>query len=207
MSIKLIAFDLDGVLVEDPGSWAMVHKGLGTTLQAKKHEEEFHKGLIDYDEWIRKDALLWNGAEIHAIEQILWNIPLMKGIHETMPKLKQKYRLVVISGGLKILADRIKDLFDFEYVTANEFIVQGGRVRGMKNSVSFNDKGKLLRNVAMKFNMKASECAAVGDYLNDIPMFNTAGLSVAFNPKSSMVAKKANYVIYKKDLTQLLEIF
>jgi len=207
MSIKLIAFDLDGVLVEDPGSWAMVHKGLGTTLQAKKHEQEFNKGLIDYDEWIRKDALLWNGAEIRAIEQILWNIPLMKGIQETIPELKKKYKLVIISGGLKILADRIKELFNLDYVTANEFLVQGNQVKGMKTSVSFNDKGKLLRNVAMNYNLNASECAAVGDYLNDIPMFNTAGLSVAFNPKICEVAKKANYVIYKKDLTQLLEIF
>jgi len=206
MAIKLIAFDLDGVLVEDPGSWASVHKGLGTVLQARKHEEEFYKGLIDYDGWIRKDALLWNGAEIHIIEDILNGISLMNGIHETMLKLKEKYKLVIISGGLKILADCIKELYNMDYVTANEFLVQDGLIKGMKNSVSFNDKGMLLRNVAMNFNLNASECAAVGDYLNDLPMFEAAGLSIAFNPKNSQVAKKANYVVYEKDLRKLLEI-
>lgn len=207
MSIKLIAFDLDGVLIDDPGSWASVHKGLGTTTQAKKHEKEFYDGLIGYDEWARKDSLLWSGTKVNVIEEILMKVPLMRGIHETIPKLKNKYKLVILSGGLKILADKVREMFNMDYVVANELLVENDIVKGIKQMIAFNDKGRLLRDTAVKFNVKASECAAVGDYLNDVPMFEAAGLSVAFNPKNGEAIKKANYVVYEKDLTKLLEIF
>ncbi|MDD5111256.1 MAG: HAD family phosphatase [Candidatus Altiarchaeota archaeon] len=207
MSIKLIAFDLDGVLVDDPGSWAMVHKGLGTLEIARRHEQEFSKGLINYDQWAQRDALLWKGADIRKVERILSDVPLMKGIHETLPYLQKKYKLAILSGGLKLLADRVMDLFGMDYVVANDLIVEDGLIKGIKQSMAFNDKGRILRDTAVRFNIKASECAAVGDYLNDIPMFETAGLSVAFNPKSDEVSKRANYVIHQKDLKRLLEIF
>ncbi|MFH1125574.1 MAG: HAD-IB family phosphatase [Candidatus Altiarchaeota archaeon] len=207
MSIKLIAFDLDGVLVEDPGSWASVHLGLGTTEKARKHEKEFYDGLINYDEWAKKDALLWSGSKVTTIERILREVPLMKGIEETIPKLKERYMLAILSGGLKSLAEKVKDKFNMDYVVANELDVKDGLVRGIKQTMAFNDKGKILRDTALRFNLKPSECAAVGDYLNDVPMFEAAGLSIAFNPKGEDTIKKANYVIYEKDLRKLLDIF
>ena len=207
MPVKLIAFDLDGVLVDDPGSWTAVHQGLGTQLAAKKHEKEFFNGRIDYDEWARKDSLLWKGTPVHQIEEILNSVPLMKGIHETLPKLKEKYFLVIISGGLKMLADRIRDRFHMDYAMANQLLVKNEIVEGIKQNMAFNDKGRILRDTALKFNVKASECAAVGDFLNDIPMFQAAGVSVAFNPKQPEVVQKASYVIREKDLTRLLDIF
>jgi phosphoserine phosphatase len=206
MPVKLIAFDLDGVLVEDPGSWTAVHEGLGTQQLAKQHEQEFYKGLIDYDEWARRDALLWNGASIYRIEEILNAVPLMNGIHEAIPKLKEKYFLVILSGGLQMLADRVKNLFHMDYVVANQLLVENGLVKGIRQSMAFNDKGMILRDTAMKFNVKASECAAVGDFLNDVPMFEAAGVSIAFNPKQPEVVQKASYVIREKNLAKLLDI-
>jgi len=207
MSIKLIAFDLDGVLVEDPGSWASVHKGLGTEAESLKHQKEFFEGRIDYDEWAKKDARLWDDVDVMAIEDILYQVPLMEGIEETLPILKKKYKLVILSGGLKILADRVGHRFNMDYIAANELLLENNKVKGIRQSVSFNDKGRLLRHVAMSFNIKASECAAVGDFLNDAPMFDASGLSVAFNPKSQELVKKANYTVYQKDLKKLLDIF
>lgn len=207
MPIKLIAFDLDGVLVEDPGSWTAVHRGLGTTEQAKKHEREFYDGLIDYDEWAHKDALLWSGFSIHTVEDILNRTQLMNGIEDTLPVLRSRYRLVILSGGLKILAQRIKDEFNIDEVIANELHVEDDMIRGVKQTVAFNDKGRLLRDVAMRFHVHTSECAAVGDYLNDVPMFEASGLSIAFNPKDAEAVRKANYVIHEKNLRRLLDVF
>jgi phosphoserine phosphatase len=207
MPIKLIAFDLDGVLAQDPGSWMAVHLGLGTTAQAKEHEREFNDGLIDYDVWAKKDALLWSGVDIRTIEGILAKVPFMKGIEEAIPKLRSRYRIVILSGGLKILADRLKDAFSLDLAIANELLTQDGLIKGIRQAVAFNDKGKLLRDVALRFNLKASECAAVGDYINDVPMFEAAGFSVAFNPKNNEAARRANYVIREKNLTRLLDVF
>lgn len=207
MPIKLIAFDLDGVLAEDPGSWMAVHHGLGTTVEARKHESEFYRGLIDYDEWARRDALLWRGFSINTVEEILDEVPLMEGIGDVMPVLKRRYRLAIISGGLKILADRVKERFGIDHAVANELIAENGVVKGLRQAIAFNDKGRLLRDIAVRFNLKASECAAVGDYANDVPMFKAAGFSVAFNPKDREVARKANYVIREKNLAGLLDVF
>ncbi|MEA3254860.1 MAG: HAD-IB family phosphatase, partial [Candidatus Altiarchaeota archaeon] len=103
--IKLIAFDLDGVLVDGRGSWAEVHKGLGTLKQSELNGKEYFSGRITFDEWAERDVTLWEGVDIERIKDILYSAHLMTGIDETLHNLKRNYRLAIISGGLKILAD------------------------------------------------------------------------------------------------------
>ncbi len=206
--IKLIAFDLDGVLVDGRGSWQEVHNGLGTAKLSKVHEKEYYSGKITFDEWAEKDAKLWYGIEIEKINEILYQTELMEGVPETIKKLKEKgYKLVIVSGGLKILADRLKDEFGFDYATANELLFKDGKVCGMKHIIDMEGKGTALEKIARGSGLVGEECAAVGDFTNDIPMFKFVGFSIAFNPKVLEIIKIADKVIYEKDLRRILEFF
>jgi len=206
-NIKLIAFDLDGVLVDSKGGWKEVHKGLGTTEAAKPHEDLFYRGKITFDEWAVMDVELWKGRSIDRIKEILDEIPPMKGASYAIPKLRENYTLAIISGGLKMLADRIKDNYGMHYCVGNVLEVNDGKVTGISQSVGFNDKGKILRQVAEDAGVDLKECAAVGDYINDIPMFKLAGFSIAFNPKHEDIVDYADEVIVGKDLTKILVFF
>jgi phosphoserine phosphatase len=207
-SIKLIAFDLDGVLVDGRGSWREVHEGLGTAELSEIHAKEFYSGRITFDEWARKDAELWRGVEIEKIKEILYKTKLMKGTSYTLKKLKERgYKIAIISGGLKILADYLREKFNLDYVKANELLVKGGKVCGMRHIIDMEGKGTALENIANEIGFQGKECAAIGDYFNDIPMFKFAGFSIAFNPKVPEIEEIADVVIYEKDLRRILEFF
>jgi phosphoserine phosphatase len=203
--IKLVAFDLDGVLIDGGGSWIAAHNGLGTFEASRINGEAYYSGIISFEEWAERDVSLWKGVKIDKLKEILFRSDLMFGIKETLPVLKKKYKIAIISGGLKLLADHVMDLFDLDYSFGNEILVEKGKVAGIKQAVDFHGKGKILSQIANAEGIATSQCAAVGDYLNDIPMFKVAGLSIAFNPKDEAVAQCADHVINKKDLRGILE--
>jgi phosphoserine phosphatase len=205
--IKLIAFDLDGVLVDGYGSWYEVHHALGTWETAETHAREYYAGEITFDEWAKKDAELWYGVDIERIREPLYAVNLMGGIEDTLPRLKERYKLAIISGGLQILADRIKERFDMDYAVANKLLTRDGKVCGIRQLVDFKGKGKILQGIAKRNNIKLEECAAIGDYSNDIPMFRVAGFRIAFNPKDDEIKRFADKVIYEKDLRKILPYF
>jgi len=205
--IKLIAFDLDGVLVDGWGSWAQVHKGLGTYDVAKKHAKSFFEGEISFEQWANLDVSLWKGTSIAKIEDILAATPLIRGIDETLPLLKRKYKVAIISGGLKLMGDRLAKMFNLDYVVGNTLLVEDGRVCGVGAEVEFEGKGKILEDIARGENISLKECAAVGDYVNDIPMFEKAGFSLAFNPKDDRIIEHTDAVVYENDLRYILGYF
>ena len=207
-SIKLIAFDLDGVLVDGRGSWDELHDALGTSKLSEINENDFYAGKITFDEWAKRDVKLWHGVEIKKIEAIFKKTKLMKGAPETLKTLKEKgYKLAIVSGGLKTLADIVGEKFQIDFVAANEFIVKDGKVSGIMNIIDMDGKGIALEKIATKNNLKGKNCAAVGDFFNDIPMFKFAGFSIAFNPKVPEIVEIADKAIYEKDLTLILEFF
>jgi phosphoserine phosphatase len=203
--IKLVAFDLDGVLVDSKGSWREVHEALGTVRKAEPHERLFYDGKISFDEWADLDTRLWAGTPIGRIKEILYEIRPMRGITYTLSRLRKEYKLVIISGGLQILADKIKDDHKMHHAVGNEILTNKGKVCGIKKVVGFGDKDKFLKKFAEEEGITTDECAAVGDYLNDIPMFKEAGLAIAFNPKHADIVDHVDEIVYGKNLIKILE--
>jgi phosphoserine phosphatase len=203
--IKLVAFDLDGVLIDGGGSWTAAHNGLGTLEASRINGEAYFSGIISFEEWAERDVSLWKGVEIEKLKKILYSSDLMPGIDDTLRALKKRYKIAIISGGLKLLADRVMELYDLDYSFGNELLVRNGKVAGIKEAVDFLGKGKILSELAQKEGITTKQCAAVGDYLNDIPMFKVAGLSIAFNPKDESVARSADAVVNEKDLRGILK--
>lgn len=203
----MIAFDLDGVLVDGHGSWWEVHQALGTIDKSREHSKEYYEGKITFDEWARKDAALWYGVDIERIKAALYDIKPMAGIEEALSALREDHHLAIISGGLQTLADKIKEQFRMDYAIANKLEVRDGKVCGINQIVDFQGKGRILQDLAKDYGITTEECAAVGDYSNDIPMFQAAGFSIAFNPKDKEIIKFADETVYEKDLRKILPYF
>jgi len=203
---KLIAFDLDGTLIDGKGTWMEMHKLLNTEKFSIENEKLFYANKISYNEWIKRDVNLWNGVDAKAIQKLKERISLMKGI-EVINHLDGNYNLAIISGGLKDVAQDINKKFKnkFKYCYANELIIKDGKISGIRQEVNFENKGELLKSIAEKENIPLKNCVAIGDFLNDIPMFKVAGLSIAFNPKFPEVAKNADIAIYEKNLMKILD--
>ncbi|MBE3122801.1 MAG: hypothetical protein IMZ58_11440 [Thermoplasmata archaeon] len=56
-TIKLVFFDMDGVLLDTVSSWRYIHEHFGTTNE--RSIMPYLRGDIDYLEFMRRDVSLW----------------------------------------------------------------------------------------------------------------------------------------------------
>jgi len=203
--LRVVVFDLDGVLVDIDSSWQVVHRAFG--VDNEENYKRYMRGEIDYKEFMRSDICLWGRSHINKIEIILQKVPLMNGAEETVGRLKEfGYRTAIISSGISILACRIKAELGMDRAFANQLLTdENGILTGEgKEEVKLAGKELVLKKVASTEGAKLSQCAVVGDSVFDIPMFEEAGFSVAFNAQDGRVVRAADVAINQKDLRKVL---
>ncbi len=209
MSLKLVLFDMDGVLVDTVSSWVAIHNHfrVSNELNAKR----FFEGSIDEMEFIRSDVGLWKSRKedvsLSDIERILMRVPLMGGARDTVNALRERgVRTAIISGGIDILAERVREETGIDIAVANGLKSDSvGRLTGEGIlRVRIRDKGECARDIMAKMNAGKEECASVGDTATDIPLFRNTRIGIAFNPVQKIVEDEADYTVRGRNLTGIL---
>ncbi len=203
----LIAFDLDGTLVRIWSAWSWIHRLLGTLEVAKPNADRFYAGEIDYVRWAELDVALWHGVPISEIEQAIdEGLVFIPNSAELIRRLQNYgFKTAIISSGLAVFADRAKNQLGIDFSRANRLLIDAdGRISGVEVQVAFDNKHKVLYDLAKAEEIPLSDCVAIGDSRNDIPMFEIAGFSIAFNPTHAEVAAAATTVIQSESALDLL---
>ena len=205
MTIKLVIFDVDGTIVQGY-SWQHIHKRLGTWHRAKEYRDQFFKNRITYEEWARRDALLWKNQPLTKIRKIVRGMPYTEGAEQTLSVLKERgIKLYLLSAGLRQVAERIHNEIGSHGYAANTLVSKDGYLTGeVVVKVPFNGKGKHLPTILQRFNLTAQECAAVGDDRSLVPLFKKVALAIAFNPTGRSVEEHADVTIWENDLRAVL---
>jgi phosphoserine phosphatase len=209
--IRLVFFDMDGVLLDTVSSWKYVHEHFGTTNE--RSILSYLRGDIDYLEFIRRDVSLWKQNGQHVTKQTLLDImnaiPFIDGAKECISYLKKhQIQTAIVTAGMTLLADRVARDLGIEYVFANEVSVGAdGRLTGEGVlHVELTEKDRNIWELAEQLQIPLDACAAVGNSCFDIPMLEICGLGIAFNPEDDCVKTSADVVIEGKDLKKLIPV-
>ena len=205
--IKLIAFDLDNVLI-DGEAIDEIGKLVGVEAEISEITKKAMEGDLDFETALNERVALLKGASVEDIKEVVSKIPLMEGAEETIAELKKRgYKIATITGSFEIIANRMKDDLGLDYAFSNVLHEEDGKLTGeVSGPLVKGSKAEVLKEIMEMEKVKAEESAAVGDGANDVSMIEKAGLGIAFNAKP-VLKEKADVVVEKRDLKELLEIF
>ena len=110
--IRLVVFDMDGVLTTHPSSWEYVHRAMG--VDNSENLRLYRTGNISYMDFLRSDVNLWisrhPGITREDVVKILDSIPLRKNLNLAVKEIRDSgAATAIVSGGIYWLAQRIAD--------------------------------------------------------------------------------------------------
>ena len=205
--IKLIAFDLDNVLI-DGEAIDEIGKLMDVEAEISEITKKAMEGDLDFETALKERVALLKGASVEDIKDVVSKIPFMEGAEETIAELKKRgYKIATITGSFEIIANRMKDDLGLDYAFSNVLHEKEGKLTGeVSGPLVKGSKAEVLKEIMEMEKIKAEESAAVGDGANDVSMLEEAGLGIAFNAKP-VLKEKADVVVEKRDLREVLEVF
>jgi phosphoserine phosphatase len=209
--VRLVCFDMDGVLIDVGSSWVMVHRHFGVQNEASLRA--YLNGEFDDREFIRRDAALWlrlkpkiRRSDFEAIFRVP---PLMPGVEATVAALRRAgVTLAIVSGGVDVMAQEVARRLGVAHVAANGFVYDAdGHITGEGVvRTPLNDKAAPVVRFAQELGIPLRNVACVGNSLPDVSMFEVAGRGIAFHPEDDYTRQHATWTIEEGPLHQIVPL-
>lgn len=199
--ISAVIFDLDGTLVRYHGvefesSWGALSAAAGVSEQSTVLLNEYLPRRDAYPEWVAKDAALLTGIPVSQVTEQLLPAPYADGVVAAIEVLRGRYRLGILSSGVDLVADWVRDDLGLDFALANHLeVADGCFTGGSETRVELWAKDEAFRALLAKHDLTESEVCYVGDHVNDIPAMSLAGLAIAANPKDRRLTEICDHVI------------
>ncbi|OSZ75671.1 phosphoserine phosphatase SerB [Hydrogenophaga sp. IBVHS1] len=214
---KLIAFDMDSTLISIE-CVDEIADAVGKKAEVAAITEAAMRGEIgDYKESLRQRVKLLRGVTVADMEQVYTErLRINPGAAELITACKAAgLKVLLVSGGFTFFSERVRQTLGIDFTRANMLEVESGPNCGQLTGRMVNqawgdicdgtEKRRTLLEVASLLGIEASQCIAMGDGANDLPMMDVAGLSVAYHAKPAVRAQ-AMVAINEGGLDRLLEI-
>ena len=209
--IKIIAFDLDGVLFDGSSAAFYIAQQVGL---GEKYQELFiriSKERLPIEESIRLGSKIWKGVQIDRnYDHLVMELPLMKGTEETIGALKGAGYLVgcISSGVSQFFMEPLTKRLNLDFAHSNILGTSNGAHSGsVKYSMGGPQKAETALRILQERDLSTKNLASIGDGMNDIDLFGVSSFSIAFNPENEDVSEAATIAIHSKNLESILEHF
>lgn len=214
---KLIAFDMDSTLINIE-CVDEIADAAGRKAEVAAITEAAMRGEItDYKESLRQRVALLKGVTVAHMEEVYTQrLQLNPGAAKLVAACKAAgLKVLLVSGGFTFFTDRIRQRLGIDFARSNVLEVGSGPTCGALTGRMVDqpwgdicdgaEKRRTLLEVATLMGISPSQCIAMGDGANDLPMMGVAGLSVAYHAKPA-VRTQANVAINAGGLDRLLEV-
>jgi phosphoserine phosphatase len=203
VQLKLVSFDLDGTILRGR---ILDYAGIPEALHQKIQETDnlMDQGKIGYEESLQVEYALFSGMRVDEIAPDPDKLPLINDLNETVERLKNAgVRVVILTDNPSFAAEPLKK-HGFQDIIATEAEISNGILTGAAKVLANKLAG--LREYCIHHRIELSSCAHVGDWTNDIIVFNNVGLSVAFNPSEESVSKAATHTVNSDSLLDVYRV-
>jgi phosphoserine phosphatase len=173
--------------------------------------------ITHYQESLRQRGARRRGVTVAHMEQgLAERLQLNPGAEALVKACKAAgLKVLLVSGGFTYFTDRVRDRLGIDFTRSNVLEIESGpncgQLTGRMVDQSWGDicdgaeKRRTLLEVASLLGIEPSQCIAMGDGANDLPMMGVAGLSVAYHAKPK-VREQAMVAINEGGLDRLLEV-
>jgi HAD superfamily phosphoserine phosphatase-like hydrolase len=216
-NVRLIAFDVDGTLVENEHGlvvWQLLnHRFVGDEGLDRERYKRFLDGDLTYPDWVALDVEGWRagGANRGLIEaEIERDLRLVPHARHVVAELAARgYLLAVVSGTLDIVLDVLFPDHPFHHVFTNRigFDPLGAICSCEATPYDMEGKAEALRRLSSELGFGLDQVAFIGDNINDCPALRLVGCPIAYDPKHQSVRDLAHHVLPRGALSQLLHLF
>lgn len=189
-------------------SWEYLHRRFNLwENNADEYQKLFVKGAINYEEFCRRDALLWTGISSLLIDEVVKEIPYQSGVRECVVSLKlQGIYTVILSTGISNLVEKVRHDLGIDRAFSNDLLSrQGILTGGIKINVDYDQKGVIVKSMLDELGFDKSEACAVGDGAGDLGMFEAVGLPVGFHPQKHIISF-LKHTIQENSFDRLIDI-
>ncbi len=214
---KLIAFDMDSTLINIE-CVDEIADAAGRKAEVSAITEAAMRGEItDYKESLRQRVALLKGVTVAHLEEVYTRrLQLNPGAAELVAACKKAgLKVLLVSGGFTFFTDRIREQLGIDFARSNVLEIESGPTCGQLTGRMVDqpwgdicdgaEKRRTLLEVSTLLGLQPSQCIAMGDGANDLPMMGVAGLSVAYHAKPK-VREQAMVSIESGGLDRLLEV-
>ena len=214
---KLIAFDMDSTLISIE-CVDEIADAVGRKDEVAAITEAAMRGEItDFKDSLRRRVALLRGVTMADMERVyVERLRINPGAAELIRACQGAgLKVLLVSGGFTFFAQRVRDTLGIDFMRANVLEVRSGpncgELTGQLVDQCWGDicdgaeKHRTLLEIASLLDIEPSQCIAMGDGANDLPMMGAAGLSVAYHAKPK-VREQAMVAINEGGLDRLLEV-
>jgi len=209
---RIIAFDLDGTLIEWSNSWDYLRKMLGLK---EKYYMDYFLGKMIYGEMKKLEIEVWRRVNFtrEEIESILEPIPYRKESRDIIRKLKRRgYIVGIISAAPNIVVEKVYKELKLDFYAASKIIFdKRGYIRDIILSVTNDvDKAIYFDYFLYRFKAERRNSIAVGDSPIDALMLQRAGIGIYIINENYYVdlkpSKISHNIIVVNSLKEMLKI-
>jgi phosphoserine phosphatase len=172
----LVAFDMDGVLVNYTSCWTWVHDHFKVTNEASL--KAFIEGDIDDMEFMRRDIGSWpKPVTREEVKSVLSRYKIRTDAPETLEGLRGRgIDIALVTSGIDILAEMVARELGIKHWVANGLQFDAnGRVR--PNGIGRVDptrKDKAYLRLLKEMRIQPENTIAVGDTIYDLAFLKSA---------------------------------